>query len=117
MRMVRRIPWRVPAGAALEAAGRGLSTLDLDADALRDAVRPYASVADLRIRPDFPHDLRIEVIEHRPVATVQLGATEVPATGGGLLLEGVRADDLPIVRTEKPPRDGRVQETRVLQAL
>ncbi len=155
--MVRRIPWRVPAGvalaavglllgflwfrdssfaavervtvtgsgsserdrvvAALETAAQGMSTLHLDETALRDAVRPYSSVADLRIRPDFPHALRIEVVEHRPVALVQFGATEVPATGGGLLLEGVRDDDLPVVRAEKPPIEDRVQEARVLAAL
>ena len=155
--MVRRIPWRVPAGvalaavglllgflwfrdssfaaveqvtvtgsgsserdrvvAALEAAGRGMSTLDVDAAALRDAVRPFASVADLRVRPDFPHALRVEVVEHRPVALVQFGATKVPATGGGLLLEGVQDDDLPLVRAEGPAAGDRVQEPRVLAAL
>ena len=155
--MVRRIPWRVPAGmalaavglllgflwfrdsrfvavervtvtgsgsserdrviASLEAAAAGMTTLHVDEDALRDAVGPYASVADLRVRRDFPHALRIEVIEHRAVAVVEMGGTEVPATGGGLLLQGVRADDLPIVRVEEPPRDGRIQERRVLGAL
>lgn len=155
--MVRRIPWRVPAGvalaavglllgflwfrdssfaavervtvtgsgsserdrvvASLEAAAAGMSTLHVDEDALRDAVGPYSSVADLRMRPDFPHDLRIEVIEHRAVAVVDMGGSEIPATGGGLLLEGVRADELPLVRLDDPPLDGRVQERRVLDAL
>jgi len=155
--MVRRIPWRVPAGVALaavglllgflwfrdssfaaveqvvvtgsgssegerviatlEATGRGMSTLHVDEGALRDAVDPYASVADLRLRPDFPHTLRIEVIEHRPVAVVETNGVEVPATGGGLLLDGVRADDLPVIRATKPPLDGRVQDKRALAAL
>ena len=91
--------------------------MHVDEGALRDAVRPFASVADLRIRPDFPHALRVEVVEHRPVALVQIGATKVPATGGGLLLEGVRADDLPLVRAEDPAIADRVQEPRVLAAL
>ena len=155
--MVRRIPWRVPAGlalaavglllgflwlrdssfaavervtvtgsgsserdrviASLEATAAEMTTLHVDEDALRDAVGPYASVADLRVRPDFPHALRIEVIEHRPVAVLDMGGREVPATGGGLLLQGVRAEDLPIVRVEEPPLEGRVQEARVLDAL
>jgi cell division protein FtsQ len=155
--MVRRIPWRVPAGVALaaiglllgflwfrdsslaaveqvvvtgsgssegerviatlEAAGRGMSTLHVDEGALRDAVDPFASVADLRVRPDFPHTLRIEVIEHRPVAVVETNGVEVPATGGGLLLDGVRAEDVPVIRATEPPLDGRVQDERALAAL
>jgi cell division protein FtsQ len=155
--MVRRIPWRVPAGvalaaiglvlgflwfrdssfaaveqvvvtgsgssegeqvvAALEAAGAGMSTLHVDEGALRDAVDPFASVADLRVRTDFPHTLRIEVLEHRPVAIVETNGVEIPATGGGLLLEGVRADDVPLIRATKPPLEGRVQDGRALAAL
>ena len=102
---------------ALAAAGTGMSTLRLDKRALEDVVEPFASVAGLRIRADFPHELRIEVIEHEPVATVKTGASSVPATGGGLLLDGVRAGDLPLV-TSKAPLDGRhVGDERTLAAL
>jgi cell division protein FtsQ len=103
--------------AALESAARGMSTLRVDDEALRAAVEPFASVADLRVRGDFPHDLRIEVIEHEPVATVQTGGSRVPATGGGLLLDGVRTKDLPIVTSKAPVLDGRVQDRRALAAL
>jgi cell division protein FtsQ len=103
--------------AALESAARGESTLHLDEAALHEAVEPFASVAGLRVRPDFPHDLRVEVIEHEPVATVQSGGSRVPATGAGLLLEGVRAEDLPTVTSKAPPRDGRVEDRRALAAL
>jgi cell division protein FtsQ len=102
---------------ALETAATGMSTLRVDERALEDVVGPFASVAGLRIRPDFPHELRIEVIEHEPVATVKTGASSVPATGGGLLLDGVRAGDLPLVTT-KAPLDGRhVSDERTLAAL
>jgi cell division protein FtsQ len=103
--------------AALEAAGRGMSTLHPDQEALREAVEPFASVADLRVRADFPHELRIEVIEHEPVATLQSGGSRVPATGAGLLLQGVQAKDLPVVTSKAPPLDGRVQGHRALAAL
>ena len=69
------------------------------------------------MRPDFPHTLRIEVIEHRPVAVVETNGVEVPATGGGLLLDGVRAEDLPVIRATKPPLDGRVRDGHALAAL
>src|SRR5215218_5329136 len=103
--------------AALEAAARGSSTLHLDEKVLREAVEPFASVAGLRIRPDFPHELRVEVLEHEPVATLQSGGSRAPATGAGILLEGVRANGLPIVTSRTPPRDGRVQDRRALAAL
>jgi cell division protein FtsQ len=103
--------------AALETTARGMSTLRVDEDALEQVVEPYASVAGLRVRADFPHDLRIEVIEHEPVATVKSGGSSLPATGGGLVLDGVRAADLPTVST-KAPLDGRhVSEERTLAAL
>jgi cell division protein FtsQ len=103
--------------AALETTAQGMSTLHVDARALRAVVEPFASVAGLRIRPDFPHDLRVEVIEREPVATVRTGGSSVPATGGGLLLDGVRAGDLPSV-TNRAPLDGRhVSDKRTLAAL
>jgi cell division protein FtsQ len=102
---------------ALETSARGMSTLHVDAKALHAVVEPFASVADLRIRPDFPHDLRIEVIEHEPVATVRAGASSVPATGGGLLLAGVRADDLPTVTTNTRLDGRHVTDKRTLAEL
>jgi cell division protein FtsQ len=103
--------------AALEAAGRQMSTLRVDEEALEQAVEPFASVAGLRIRADFPHDLPVEVIEHEPVATVRTGGSTLPATGGGLLLDGVRADDLPSVTTKAPLDGRRVSDARTLAAL
>ncbi len=102
---------------ALETAAAGTSTLRVDAKALDAAVEPFSSVARLRIRPDFPHELRIEVIEHEPVATVAAGGSNVPATGGGLVLDGVRAGDLPVVASRTPIADGRVQDRKALAAL
>ena len=101
----------------LASTATGMSTLRVDERALEDAVEPFASVAGLRIRADFPHDLRVEVIEHEPVATVKTGGSSVPATGGGLLLDGVRARELPSITT-KAPLDGRhVSDARTLAAL
>jgi cell division protein FtsQ len=102
---------------ALETTGRGMSTLRVDEAALEQAVEPFASVAGLRIRADFPHDLRVEVVEHEPVASVRTGGSVLPATGGGLLLDGVRADDLPTVTTKAPLRGRHVSDERTLAAL
>ena len=93
-----------------------MSTLRVDEEALEQAVEPFASVAGLRIRADFPHDLRVEVIEHEPVATRQDRRERLPATGGGLLLDGVRADG-PADRDDegaarRPPRERRRARSR-----
>jgi cell division septal protein FtsQ len=102
---------------ALEVAAVGMSTLRVDGEALRAAVEPFSSVAGLRIRADPPHALRIEVLEHEPVATVTSGGSELPATGGGLVLDGVRTEALPVVATSTPVAGGRVSDRRALAAL
>ena len=102
---------------ALETTARGMSTLRVDEQALKDVVEPYSSVAGLRVRADFPHDLRIEVIEHEPVAMVRTGGSSVPATGGGLVLAGVEAAGLPVVATQAPLDDRHVSDKRTLGAL
>jgi cell division protein FtsQ len=103
--------------AALETAAMDMTTLHVDEEGLEQAVESFASVAGLRIRPDFPHDLRIEVIEHEPVATLKTGGSSVPTTGGGLLLDGVRAAGLPLVTTKAPLRGRHVGDERTLAAL
>ncbi len=102
---------------ALTSVGEGMSTLHLDRQALDDAVKPFASVAGLRVRTDFPHDLRIEVLEHAPVAAVESGGGRVAATGSGLVLTGVRADDLPTVLNKAPLAEGRFRDKHTLAAL
>jgi len=103
--------------AALEQAALGMSTLHVDTDALRDVVRPYRSVAGLEVRRDLPHDLTVIVREHTPVATVQSPSGRTPSTGGGRLLTGVRASDLPLIPSRRPAAGGRVTDPLTLDAL
>jgi len=109
---------RAQVRAALESTAAGMSTLRVDERALEQVVEPFASVAALRIRPDFPHDLSIEVIEHEPVAAVTTGGSTIPATGGGLLLAGVQAgDDLLTIATRAQVDGRRVGDEHTLAAL
>ena len=104
--------------AALDAAARDMSTLHVREDALRASVAPFSSVAGLRVQTDFPHTVRIEVLEHRPVAALQTGDRVVAASGSGLLLPGVVADrDLPVIRMDAPPAGERVTNAHTLTAL
>ena len=45
--------------AALTSAGRTMTTLHLDREALERAVSGYPVVRELEVRPDFPHGLRV----------------------------------------------------------
>ena len=91
--------------AALESAAREMTTLHVRRDVLDDAVASYPSVAGLRVQADFPHDLAIEVLEHRPVAALDVDGRRVPVSGGGIVLTGVRptADCPRSAATQRPP--------------
>jgi cell division protein FtsQ len=104
--------------AALDTAAREMTTLHVRREVLDDAVASYPSVAGLRVQTDFPHELSIEVLEHRPVAALDIDGRRVPVSGGGIVLTGVRADDdLPSIREDTTPPDGRVTDRRARAAL
>jgi cell division protein FtsQ len=103
--------------AALRDAGEGMSTLHIDHAALERAVAPFSSVESVHAEGDFPHTLKVEVRERRPVGAVLQGDRPVPATAGGLLLEGVSAAGLPTIAAKRPPIAGRVTDPGALAAL
>jgi cell division protein FtsQ len=104
--------------AALEDAALDMTTLHVREESLRTAVAPYTSVAGLRVETDLPHAMRIEVLEHRPVAALEVGDRRIAAAGSGLLLRGVVADeDLPVIRMDAPPAGERVDNANTLTAL
>jgi cell division protein FtsQ len=104
--------------AALDAAARDMTTLHVREDALEAAVAQYASVAGLEVETDFPHAMRIRVLEHEPVAVLVSGEREIAASGDGLLLQGVVADgDLPVIKTDAPPVGDRVSNANTRAAL
>ena len=103
---------------ALESAAREMTTLHVKRELLDDAVANYPSVAGLRVKTDFPHKMSIEVLEHRPVAALDIDGRRVPVSGGGIVLTGVRADnDLPSIRRKISPSEGRVTDRRTRDAL
>jgi cell division protein FtsQ len=107
--------------AALERAARDMTTLHVREQALDDAVAPYPSVAGLRIHTDFPHAMQVEVLEHRPVAALDVDGRRTPVSGGGIVLNGVRADRaLPTIRRGRLPArritDGRTRAALAIAA-
>ena len=104
--------------AALDDAARDMTTLHVREGALREAVAPYSSVAGLEIEIDFPHTLKIRVLEHTPVAVLVSGDREIAASGDGLLLRGVVADgDLPVIKMDAAPAGDRVGNRNTRTAL
>ena len=103
--------------AALERAARDMTTLHVREEALHDAVASYPSVAGLRVDTDFPHGMRVEVLEHRPVAALDVDGNRTPVSGGGIVLNGVDADrTLPTIRRTQIPAK-RIDDDRTKAAL
>jgi hypothetical protein len=76
----------------LTEAGLQMTTLHLSEDDLRRAVESEPSIHSISAKPDFPHGLRIDVTENRPVAAVDVpGSGRVPIAGNGTLMPGLES--------------------------
>ena len=74
---------------ALTNAGYAMTTLHVDQEALEQAVAHYPVVRGLEVTADFPHGLRVHVIEHHPAARFALGGREVAVAADGTLLRSL----------------------------
>src|ERR1039457_4359504 len=77
--------------SALIASARSMTTLDVSMSELRMAVAPFPVVKDLRVSTQFPHGMRIRVIEQVPVAAVLVDGRRIAVAGDGTLLHDVIA--------------------------
>jgi cell division protein FtsQ len=102
---------------ALTLAARNMTTLDVRLAQLRTAVGPYPVVKDLRVGTQFPHGLRIRVIEQLPVGALIAGGRAVAVTGDGTLLHDVAAGSLPQVPVRLLPGGSQVTDRPTLDAL
>jgi cell division protein FtsQ len=88
-----------------------MSTLHVERDKLERAVAAFSSVRTLEVSADFPHTLRIRVIEHRPVAIAVGDSGRVPVAADGNVLQGVPTGGaLPTVKLSEPVGSDRVEE-------
>ena len=86
-----------------------MTTLDVKMSALRTAVAPYPVVKHLRVSTNFPHRMRIEVVEQVPVAMISAGGLRVPVSADGTLLRGISASgSLPTISLPVSPGGTRV---------
>lgn len=103
--------------ARLEREARSMTTLHVDEDALRRALGPGLSVASLRVETDFPHGMRIVVVENPPVAVLSAPGLRVPVAADGTLLRKVRADGAPSIVVGALPRGDRLGRGRALRLV
>ncbi len=87
--------------AALSNAGRSMTTLHVDHDALERAIAGFPTVRGLEVSTDFPHGLQIHVVEHAPAAVAVGEGGRVAVAGDGTILQGVPAGKgLPTVEVD-----------------
>jgi cell division protein FtsQ len=104
--------------AALNTAARKMTTLHVRMDQLRNAVARYPVVKDLQVSTDFPHGLRITVIELLPVATVNFGGRMIAVAGDGVLLRYSGAGaSLPVIPLRRAPAGSRLGEPDAVHAV
>jgi cell division protein FtsQ len=111
-------PDSVQIRSALVAAARNMTTLDVRMDELRMAVAPYPVVKDLRVSTQFPHGIRIRVIEQIPVGVVVVAGRTIAVAGDGTLLHDVvPSSTLPTIPLGVPPGGSRLSEPGALHAV
>jgi cell division protein FtsQ len=105
--------------AALLAAARHESTLDVRAGALRAAVAPFRVVRELKAVPSFPHGLHIEVVEQLPVAALLAGGQRTAVAADGVVLgPALLSSSLPSLAGALEPLPGqRLHDATLLASL
>jgi cell division protein FtsQ len=101
----------------LENAAKDMTTLHVRGDQLRSVVEPYPVVKDLRVATDFPHGLKITVIENTPVAAVLSDGAKTPVGADGRLLRGADQRELAVVPLSVPPAGQRIADHTARQAI
>ncbi len=103
--------------SALGLAARNMTTLDVHLSQLHTAVAPYPVVKDLRVSTQFPHGMRIQVIELLPVGALTAGGETIAASADGTLIHDVPTGSLPAVPVQSFPGGWRVTDQNALNAL
>ena len=90
--------------AALVAAARNMTTMDVNTGQLHTAVAPYPDVKSLQVSTQFPHGMRIRVIEQIPVAVVIDNGRRIAVAGDGTLLHSAGSNSsLPVIPLRVAP--------------
>jgi cell division protein FtsQ len=103
--------------SALRLAALNMTTLDVREGQLRMAVAPYPIVKNLHVSTQFPHGMRIAVVEQLPLGALVAGKQAVAASGDGTLLRDAPTGSLPAIPVPSLPGGSTVTDGAVLDAL
>jgi cell division septal protein FtsQ len=104
--------------AALRAAARNMTTLDVQMGQLQSAVASFPQVRRLRVHTAFPHRMVIEVIEQRPVGILQVAGRAVTVAADGTILPAVVVSSaLPAIPLSVFPGGRHLHEGRAADAV
>jgi cell division protein FtsQ len=103
--------------AALEDAGRDMTTLHVRNGQLHTAVEPFPAVEAVEAHPDFPHGLRIVVHEHVAVGAIASGSEHMAVAADGTLLRNTPTANLPVVAVRTSLGGDVLNDRRALRAV
>jgi cell division protein FtsQ len=103
--------------SALRLAALNMTTLDVREGQLRTAVAPYPIVKNLHVSTQFPHGMRIDVVEQLPLGALIAGRQAVAVSGDGTLLRDAPAGSLPAIPVASLPGGSTVTDPGVMSAL
>jgi cell division protein FtsQ len=103
--------------SALRSAALNMTTLDVHQSQLRMAVAPYPIVKHLQVSTQFPHGMRIDVVEQLPLGALVAGNQAVAVSGDGTLLRDVPTGSLPAIPVASLPGGSRVTGGGALGAV
>lgn len=103
---------------SLEQAARTMTTLHVNVDRLRSSVASFTVVKDVKVQTQFPHGLRIRVVEQLPVAALAVGDQRLPVAGNGTVVSGMPAPAaVPTLPIGTAPAGRRVTDRTTLLEL
>jgi cell division septal protein FtsQ len=94
-----------------------MTTMHVDEAALLDALAAYPVVRAVHADGDFPHRLRIQIVQYAPVGTVDVGGRPVPIASDGTVLRGADTKGLAALPAKSAPRTGHVTDPRTVRAV
>ena len=103
--------------ARLEYAARRMTTLHVSQVALVRSLGRNAGVKSLRVDTEFPHTMRIAVVQELPVAVLVLGADRAPVSAGGVLLPAMPATGVPAIDVGALPSHWRLGRGRAMRLV
>lgn len=102
----------------LAAAAGGMTTLHVNETALRRAVANESVVRSISVQTDFPHGLRITIVQNRPVALLVAPGRAMAVAPDGTLLDGTRVSSgLPAVHVASLPSHRLPDSSATLQRV